>query len=81
MFGSVDNLTLGFGVVAPEKKYKILFLVGEEFDDGIGELFPPFFLMRTSKTGTNGESGIEQENSLSSPAIQIAGLSYGFAKV
>ena len=72
MFGGVDDGAFVLGVFAPEQKYQVLFFVGEGFDGGVGELFPALFLMRSGGVGANGEGGVEEEDALFGPIIQVA---------
>ncbi len=77
----VDEGAFPLGVGAPEKKYEVLFLVGEAADDGVGEGFPAFILVGARLVGAHGEGGVEEEDTLVGPAFQIARCGDGNTEV
>lgn len=54
MFLAIYKGAFLFGVVTPEKKDCPLFLVGNGFNNGVGEVFPALFLVGIWLVGPNG---------------------------
>ena len=77
----VDDGTLFLGVCTPKEKDEVVFLIRESLDDGVGEGLPTFILVRSGLVGADGESGIEEENALVCPALEIACLGRSFSQV
>lgn len=72
MFGSVDHRPLGLGVAPPEDKNETLPLFIQNLHDGVGKVFPTFFLMGARLTGLDSERRIEQEHALLCPGGEIS---------
>lgn len=72
MLSRVDKRTLALCITAPEDEYYMLFAVGDELDDIVGEGLPSMLLMRTCGMLTYGEGGIEEQDSLLCPTCEIA---------
>ena len=67
----VNHLRLGDGITAPQKEHQPASLLGEGAYGGIGKRFPTFALMRARLMGTDGESGVEKEDSLLGPTSEV----------
>ncbi len=68
----VNQLTLAPGVCSPEDENESGTLAAQFPDGRICELFPAFALVRSGFMGADGKCGVEQQDSLTSPACQIA---------
>lgn len=53
MFLVINKGIFSFGVVTPEEKDYPLSLVGNGFDNGVGEVFPALFLVGIGLVGSN----------------------------
>ena len=53
----------------------------DQTDDRIGERFPTTLLMTGSHVGTNGQGGIQKQDTLLRPSGQISRLRNGLAEV
>ena len=69
----IDKCSFALGIGSPEQKNQMFFLICQFADDGVGEGFPTFVLVRTGLVGPYGQRCIEQQNPLVRPAFEIAG--------
>lgn len=69
---AVDEFAFAPGISSPKQKHQALPFFGQAMHHRIGKKFPAFVLMRAGLMGTNGEGGVEQQDSLAGPAFQIA---------
>ena len=74
---AVYELALALGIGPPQDEDQMLALLGQFVDDGIGEGFPPFALVRSGPMRLDRERGVEQQYPLASPAGEVAALGYG----
>ena len=70
----VDDRPLALRIGAPKHKDHVVLLVGDLLDHTIGELLPPFVLVRTRLPFPHAQRGIEQEDALVGPSGKVAGL-------
>ena len=68
----IDKCAFALGIGSPQQEYQVFFLFCDLADNGIGESFPAFVLVRTGLVGPYGKRCIEQQYPLVRPAFQVA---------
>ena len=68
MLVAVDVRAFCFRIITPQHEDEASALLRERADDGVGEEFPAFLLMRASGVRADGQRRVQQENSLLCPA-------------
>lgn len=71
MTATVDKLPFALGITAPEHKNDMLPMVIECTDSRVGEFFPTFVLMTAWVVCFNGQCGIEEQDTLIRPTLEI----------
>ena len=56
----IDKCAFALGIGSPQQEYQVFFLFCDLADNGIGESFPAFVLVRTGLVGPYGKRCIEQ---------------------
>ena len=61
MFILIDKFTFANGIISPQNKNYVIFLIIDFMNDCIGKLFPSFVLMRTGLVGRRRGEGVVLE--------------------
>ena len=69
---AVDLDAFFLGVFPPEEENEVFLVAREVLDDGVGEGFPAAMLVRPGRIGADGERGIQEEDALLCPVLQVA---------
>ncbi len=72
MAGGIDECLFRLCKATPEKKNDPFALFGGHPYNLVGERFPPPALVGPGLVGSYGEGGIEQQNTLAGPGLQVA---------
>jgi hypothetical protein len=71
MTGAVYDGSFFLGITSPKYEYKAVTVSVEFTDCSIGKLLPSLSLMGSGLTGTDRQSGIEQQHTLSGPTGKV----------
>ena len=55
----IDKCAFALGIGSPQQEYQVFFLFCDLADNGIGESFPAFVLVRTGLVGPYGKFGFD----------------------
>lgn len=81
MTATVDKLPFALGITAPKHKNDMLPMVIEYTDSRVGEFFPTFVLMTAWVVCFNGQCGIEEQDTLIRPTLEIPRRGYRLAQI
>ena len=68
----VDEGALVDGEVTPKEEHESLAALGEPLDGAVGEGLPAVALVRAGTVGAHGQRGVQQQDALSRPFLEIA---------
>ena len=72
----VDHGGLALGIVAPEHIHDALFVLGDGLNHCVGKTFPTLSGMGGCFVCPDGQYGVEQQNTLLGPAIEVTAGRY-----
>ena len=81
MSAAVYQRPLVSGVIAPQHENESVLFIGQGLYDRIGESLPTDVAVRSRRSGSYCEDGVQQEYALSGPSFQIAACRYRRAGV
>ena len=55
----IDKCAFALGIGTPKEENEILFFLGDDSDDGVGEGLPAFVLVGACLMGPHGQRGVE----------------------